>query len=291
MSKILLTSGSVPETPISGKIAIFLGVDKKLKIKDDAGLVTDLTLTGFGSKDDISGLKLTWLTTATIQIEVGDCVDETNLEMMEVTTPLSLDITLSGDGGLDTGSEQSDKHYFVWLLKRISTGLIGRVFSLSDTSPTLPAAFPGGDTAKRFLGQARNDGPNLLEFYQIGKRNNRKYFYLENVAGGNLEILSSGTATSYNDVDASSLIPPNATLAIFWMRQSAGMGTTQLRTKGAGNMVWKYGQEAMQLQMPTDTSQLIRYLVTGGGVLSIAVVGYEQELKKWLFQDSVSLQK
>lgn len=53
----------------------------------------------------------------------------------------------SGNGGLDTGTI-ADGTYYVWLIQRTDTGVIDALFSLSSTSPTMPANY----TRKRLVG-------------------------------------------------------------------------------------------------------------------------------------------
>jgi len=59
------------------------------------------------------------------------------------TVNLDLNLTLSGLGGLDTGSSTANTWYYIWLVSDGTT--INAVFSLSDSNPTRPAAY-------RFIG-------------------------------------------------------------------------------------------------------------------------------------------
>jgi hypothetical protein len=61
---------------------------------------------------------------------------------------LIADITLSGAGGLDTGSATTGQWYYVWLIDNGST--TAAMLSLSATAPTMP----GGYTYKTLVGAA-----------------------------------------------------------------------------------------------------------------------------------------
>lgn len=70
---------------------------------------------------------------------------------LDLTGADSIDITVAGAGGLDTGSEASSTWYYIWAINNGSTtkGLL----SLSGTAPTLP----GGYTFKALVGRVFND--------------------------------------------------------------------------------------------------------------------------------------
>lgn len=85
----------------------------------------------------------------------GLTVTATSAVAVTVTASLGLsvsaDITVSGAGGLDTGTETNSTWYNVWVIWNGSTA--AALFSLSATSPTMP----GGYTNKFRVGVVRND--------------------------------------------------------------------------------------------------------------------------------------
>jgi len=105
-------------------------------------------------------------------------------------------ITLSGAGGLDTGSEASSTWYHVWLIAR-PDNTVESMFSTSSTAPTMPGAY----TYKGYVGAIYNDSGS--DFDTIYQNNHR-------VASVKQSVLSSGTATSYTSVDLSTTIPTTA---------------------------------------------------------------------------------
>lgn len=74
----------------------------------------------------------------------------------------------SGNGGLDTGVI-SNATYHVYLIKRVDTGAVDALFSLSASSPTLPANY----TLSRRIGSIIRTSGAIREFLQAGDR-----FYL-----------------------------------------------------------------------------------------------------------------
>src|SRR3990170_1911304 len=71
----------------------------------------------------------------------------------------------TGAGGLDTGAIANDT-YHVWLIKRIDTGVVDALFSLSASSPTMPTNY----TEKRLIGSIIRSGGAIVLFTQTGDR-------------------------------------------------------------------------------------------------------------------------
>jgi len=89
----------------------------------------------------------------------------TNDFTMKWTGTLTADITVSGAGGLDTGSEAANTWYAVYVIGD-STGINtpNTLISVSFTSPTLPSGY---DKFRR-VGWVRNNGTsNFFKFYHI----------------------------------------------------------------------------------------------------------------------------
>lgn len=71
----------------------------------------------------------------------------------------------SNQGGLDTGSKAASTWYYLWLIKRLDTGIVDALFSASATAPSLPTSY----SAKRRIGAVRTDGAgNIRAFTQHG---------------------------------------------------------------------------------------------------------------------------
>lgn len=71
----------------------------------------------------------------------------------------------SGNGGLDTGSI-ANGFYYVWLIRRSDTGVVDALFSLSATSPTMPAKYD----QKRRIGTIWRESAAIRPFLQIDDR-------------------------------------------------------------------------------------------------------------------------
>jgi hypothetical protein len=118
----------------------------------------------------LSGLTLSTAgSSTTFSVAPGTCADDTNVDMMVLASSISKTTGAwavgSANGGLDTGSISVSTWYHAYLIKRIDTGVIDVLFSLSATSPTMPTNY----TEKRRIGSIRTDtSSNWRLFHQIG---------------------------------------------------------------------------------------------------------------------------
>ena len=106
----------------------------------------------------IQGLVPSAPTNSSIALSVGsarDVSDTANLILSSAITKLitATWVVGSGNGGLDTGTVTNASWYRVHLIKRSDTGVVDALFSLSATTPTLPASYD----KFRWVGNARTD--------------------------------------------------------------------------------------------------------------------------------------
>lgn len=118
----------------------------------------------------LSGLSLSTAgSSATMSISTGVCADSTNI--IAITLQSAISKTTSawavGDnqGGLDAGSIANTTWYYFYLIRRPDTGIVDVIFSLSPTSPALPANY----TQYRYIGGALTNGSGQwTSFTQVG---------------------------------------------------------------------------------------------------------------------------
>lgn len=104
-----------------------------------------------------------------IDIAAGDCAsDDAIPSLMVLASSLTKRIDAAwavgtGNGGRDTGSI-ADGTWHVWLIQRSDTGVVDALFSLSATSPTMPANYD----RKAYLWPIMRSGGSIVPFKQIG---------------------------------------------------------------------------------------------------------------------------
>lgn len=106
---------------------------------------------------------------ATVSIAAGAATDSTNADMLVLGSALAKTTSAwavgNTNGGLDTGSIANNTGYHVWLIKRVDTGVVDVLISLSASAPTMPTNY----TLKRRIGWLRTNGSaQWLGFTQNG---------------------------------------------------------------------------------------------------------------------------
>lgn len=200
---------------------------------DTQGLITDSTTVGENElptnyidgliiSDDLSNSKF---------INSGSCRSDDDSTNLVLGSQTDVDISISGAGGLDTGSEASNTFYSVWIIG-IGDASISTLLSTSSTSPTLPGSY----TKKRRIGWVRNNGSS--DFYDYSTTHTgRDKMYLWNESETVLELLTNGAATTWTNVDISELVPPTCTLAYIntnHVSSDSGQDYASFRQAGLG---------------------------------------------------------
>lgn len=105
---------------------------------------------------------------ATMSIAAGQAVDSTTADFMTLAAigkTTSAWAVGTGNGGIDTGAVANNTWYHWFVIKRVDTGVVDVLFSLSPTAPTMPASY----TLKRRIGSAKTDGSaQWVKFTQAG---------------------------------------------------------------------------------------------------------------------------
>ena len=119
--------------------------------------------------------------------------DEMYLGWMKTgSQSFTLDITASGLLGLDTGSENTDLWYYIWIIAK-ADGTVSAILSASSTAPTMPLGY----TFKRLVSMVRNTSGNFVDFYQTD------FYYYYTLS----PLAASQSVFGTNTIDCSVYIP------------------------------------------------------------------------------------
>lgn len=136
----------------------------------DGGVATVSSLLGL-LRSHLAGLTLSRNATVTsLDIAAGAATDSTSADLMALASSITKSLNSTwvvgtGNGGLDTGAKANSTWYHIWLIKRIDTGVVDVLFSLSVSAPTMPASY----TLKRRIGSVLTDSSgDLIAFSQNG---------------------------------------------------------------------------------------------------------------------------
>lgn len=120
----------------------------------------------------ISGLTLSTAGgSGTMSIAAGVANDSTNATLMKLSSAISKTTSSwavgTGNGGLDTGAIATNTWYHFYEIERVDTGVVDVIFSLSASSPTLPANY----TLYRWIGPGLTNGSSQwVKFTQTGNQ-------------------------------------------------------------------------------------------------------------------------
>lgn len=171
-----------------------------------------------------SGLQISYVSATTVRISKGCCRSYDDGINIDSTGNLDADITVSGAGGLDTGSEASDTLYAI----HVAFGSEGKcaLLSLSATAPTLPAGYDWGFRRRGWMLNG-SDG-DIVPFDVLVGGAFPHIRYMTTI--GDRVAVAGGTATTETALDVSAFVPSTAQSVEVQLRstQSAAAGSVNV---------------------------------------------------------------
>jgi len=249
-------------------------------------------LTGF-ARGHLFGGKLVYNSASKVDIgissEDSECRDSGHFADIKWNGVLTADITTSGAGGLDTGTESADSLYAVHVIDDTTrTNTPKAMLSLSGTAPIIPSGY---DIFRRHAWVCNDNSSNFLKFFQIWNGRVRRLWYDEDRP--NVKVLSNGSATTFTGVSLAAFVPPTSQNVFLHyafrtgggapaasgadLRPTGSTSTTTLGRVQAG--VTSVARIHGQMEMMCDSSQSIDYQCgNSSNDLTIEVNGYDDEV-------------
>lgn len=222
--------------------------------------------------------------TSQLEIGIGSCRDSTDALNLELTAAATVDISTSGAGGLDTGSEAANTWYAIYVIGD-TDGVNAEkgMLSLSQTAPTMPSGYD----VFRHVGWARNDASSNLKKFRYHTEQYCHY----NTDRTDQTALSAGSATSFAAVDCAAFVPPTANLAEISIKwdPNATTSSAQMRPGGFGSTTDQINIRSAEVssssydyppfQAALDDVQELDYIVSSSlDDLSIYVHGFYDDI-------------
>ena len=168
----------------------------------------------------IFGLTISNGTDATndINVAVGQCIDDTEIETLRLTTALSgkqLDAAWAvgaNAGMLDTGAI-ANTTYHIFIIKRVDTGVTDILASTSATAPTMPTSY----TLQRRIGSIIRESAALVAFTQDGD-----YFRRASIL--TISVTNPGTSAVTRTMD----VPAGINVFVIFGTRITNSGTSEL---------------------------------------------------------------
>lgn len=242
-----------------------------LKISNDATTPDEIITIGAGVCRDSNNI---------MDLRVGTA--NPNLEGSTVSAPLSVNITLNGAGGLDTGSVGASKVYAVYLIgdSRYYNDVAGLLSLASNSSPTMPFGYD----SYRLIGYAVTDSSSDFLLMDIAGDGNDRWFVYD---APQATAVTAGNATTYTGVALTALVPPveDTPVNIFsaFTPGAAGRGLFMQAFNAAGDQIVNLGQVTAVVLNNNDVilAQLnsaapsIKYKVSNSGdAVNLKVAGF-----------------
>ncbi|MFT4117455.1 pyocin knob domain-containing protein [Bradyrhizobium sp.] len=228
----------------------------------------------------IDGLTLSTAgSSSTFAVAAGVATDSTAYDSMELASSISKTTSAwavgSGNGGLDTGSIATNTWYHVHLIKRVDTGVVDALVSLSPTSPTMPTNY----TLARRIGSMKTNGSSQwTQFTQMGE----EFLWTTPVVDYTISATIGTTASSLSlsvptgikvlsNISADAQSSSTAFSALF---SSLDTADTAPATNGIG-YTWSQSIAApLALNVRTNTSGQIRARATASVSCSVMTLGW-----------------
>lgn len=232
----------------------------------------------------IAGLEPDKASTNVLNISPGSCANSDGTALYATSDTLTVDMTASGAGGLDTGTVANGSMYYIYLIANSAGTLSG----LASTGETYGAVtVPSGYSLVRKLPfgfpyhSANWDG--IPDFHlSFWPRPFIRYTGAEETA--TWRALNGGSSTTFVDVDLSTWIPDNARIVYLGVRTNTPAASTPgfaaIRVLGSQTTGWSVGNPAAdQYQYGTiwqrvTSSRQLQYKITNDTRLSLFVLGY-----------------
>ena len=236
--------------------------------------------------------KITWTNTNTITVGItGETTivrNSTNLRDLIFSGTKTADITVIGAGGRQTASANSANTWY-------KIAIIG---DTTDTNSSDVLLIPDGTAFSeagydlfRVIGHVRNDSSSdFLKFYCAGLNTTKTYYYDE--AKANVQVLTSGSATGFTNVDCSAFVSPASEFANFLLQFNSSATTSDVRmrpdgTANMGNLTTLYTTQTglnttsdlhSEVTVPL-VSQIFEYNVSSvSDSVDIFVISYTEEV-------------
>lgn len=231
-----------------------------------------------------------------IDISAGLCRDQTDTYDLELgnydnfdngqtaNSVTTIDATVNGFNGLDTGSLAASTLYYVYVINDpVSANLPGAM--ISTAAPSVGPLMPFGYSAYRHVGYAVTDSSvHFLLMYNSGNNNSRIFTYDAPQATS----VTAGTSATYASINLTALVPAVDNLPVLFRANWTANAAADTFNMHGGNMTgdeWTliapvaggtahtvgFGQVLSQLVATVPT---VQYKVSAVGGVAINVVGF-----------------
>jgi hypothetical protein len=153
--------------------------------------------------DPVTGEQITYVDTHKVHVTADEIVLQDHGEAFRraATVDVTIDATMSGINGLDTGIKSPSTWYHIWVVSK-SRGAVKGLLSTSESNPKLPKAY----THKAYVGAIYNNSSGyFISYYQ-----NDKLVWAEK----SCPLAMTAFPTNPTSIDLSASVPSTAASVI-----------------------------------------------------------------------------
>lgn len=207
--------------------------------------------------------------------------DSTNLNKTLRNVSLTINTSVTGVNGIDTGSTVASTWYSVWVIYNPTTSTTAGLVSLSATTPTIPAGY----TYKARIGWIRTDATaNKYPLNFIQKNRNVQYVIQAATNLTAVRVMASGNATWPSAVSLTNFVPTTAISIDLLINAVASqfhyIGPNTSWDSAGGLLIGSYasgsGEINSTVRLLIESSNIYRRC--SGGTSSIICMGWEDNI-------------
>jgi hypothetical protein len=235
-------------------------------------------------KGYIHGLIPTYASAASFTISAGGCRDSGNVADISISTAYTVNITVSGAGGLSTSETESTSGswYYCFAMRKSGDGTVNFILTASSSGAVLPSGY---DQTRMLPFAIRNTTQaNFLRWSVIEGWPQRPYIKYDEThqdpgsAVGTCNLLDGGSASTYTAVTMTSFVPPISNIARILVGNTAATAQIEVSIRPTGQTYQMVHQTQPSQWHPTtvtnlSTSKQFDYAV-GSGSVDIDIDGY-----------------
>lgn len=217
-----------------------------------------------------------------LDIAAGSILNSSKEFQINLDASVTIDATIVGAGGIDTGALAASTMYYVYLIQGTASGLPAKGMISASSTPYMPYGYD----AYALVGYIATDGAShFLKGYWTDDKSSLRTFMYDAPAA---TAITAGNATNYTAIDLSALVPPVANTPVYidsaFTPSAAGRTLKLQPAAGTGDMVTVTGQvnavviTSQDLVIATLSSSLpkVNYKVANAGdAAAISVAGYQ----------------
>lgn len=232
-----------------------------------------------GERGWINKMRITRFSNAAVRVLGGQASAVCDQGIIYLDDPMNANLTMSGAGGLDTGSEAADTWYSVWAIREYGQNNADVLLSTSTETPTMPSPY----NMKRLLGWVRNDGSsNIMRFEMVANGTLRDVYW--DLAESSLRALTGGTATAYTTVTLDNLVAPTRAIGVYLYVTTNVTSGVNIRWSGANGATWvtvpALSTQQIYMPLPQNSNDDLEYQnLVALGSTNISVLGYRLDIQ------------